>query len=153
MDQWADQWARIERWLTRFSQTNNGRPHERESDYYRDEAYAFFQNAYHLKDWLKNDPTVSARVSDVESVVAASHDLRLCADLCNGSKHLKLTKAKESVDTKLGKQDFRLAVAGDPPTISAKYELESGGKTYDAFTVAQACMTEWEAYLKAKGLR
>jgi hypothetical protein len=151
-DKWADQWARIARWFTLLSKTNAGRPHHRESDYYRDEAYSFFQNAYHFKDWLKNDPAVSARVSDVESVVAGSQNLRLCGDLCNGSKHLRLTAPKESADTKLGKQEFRLAVGGESPIISAKYEVNSGGKAYDAYTLAQACMAEWESYLAAKGL-
>jgi hypothetical protein len=152
MDLWPDQWARVERWFTIFGETNEGRPHDRESDCYRDEAYAFFQNAHHFKDWLKNDPAVSARVGDVESMIEGSQNLRLCADLCNGSKHLKLTRHKQSADTKLGKQDFRLAVGGDPPTISAKYEVESDGKTYDAFTLAQACVAEWKSYLTTKGL-
>jgi hypothetical protein len=152
MDEWTDQWARVGRWFKLFRETNEGRPHDRESDYYRDEVYSFFQNAYHLKDWLRNDSAVSARVGDVESMIEGSQSFRLCADLCNGSKHLKLTKHKQSADTKLTKQDFRLAVADDPPTISAKYEVDSGGKTYDAFTLAQACMTEWESYLKAKRL-
>jgi hypothetical protein len=151
-DRWTEQWARIKRWFNLFSTTNAGRPHDRESDYYRDEAYTFFQNAYHLKDWLKHDPAVSASVLDVETFVKDSQTLRLCADLCNGSKHLTLTAPKESADTKLGKQDFRLALGGNPPTISAKYEVESSGKTYDAFMLAQACIAEWESYLTVKGL-
>jgi hypothetical protein len=151
-ERWTEQWARIERWYNLFRTTNDGRPHDRESDYYRDEAYTFFQNAYHLKDWLKNDPAVSARVSDVEIFVRGSQTLRLCADLCNGSKHLTLTTPKESADTKLGKQDFRVTLGGEPTTISARYEVESSGKTYDAFALAQTCVYEWKSYLTAKGL-
>jgi hypothetical protein len=41
---------------------------------------------------------------------------------------------------------------GEPVTISARYEIEAGRVTYDAFAVAEACMTEWEAYLTDKGL-
>lgn len=151
MDEWADQWARVERWFGRFGETNAGRVHDRSSDHYQDEAYAFFQNAHHLKDWLKNDRAVSGQVRDVEAIVAGSQNLRLCADLCNGSKHLKLTSHKESPDTKMGNREFRLGLS-EPPTISAKYEVESGGNTYDAFTLAEACMSEWRAYLKQKGL-
>jgi hypothetical protein len=70
--------------------TNDGRVHDRESDYYQDEAYAFFQNCYHLKDWLKNDPTTAAAVNDIEEFICRSQNLSLCADVCNGSKYLKL---------------------------------------------------------------
>lgn len=150
---WAEQWARVQRWVSRFGETTGGRVHDRESDFYQDEAYAFFQNCYHLKDWLKHDSATSSLVCDVEAFISSSQNLRLCADLCNGSKHLKLTRSRESPDTRIGKRDFSLSLGGSAEaTISAKYEIESGGSTHDAFTVAEACMKEWSAYLKGKGL-
>jgi hypothetical protein len=148
---WAQQWSRVERWYLRFSETNSGRRHDRESDYYQDEAYAFFQNAYHLKDWLKNDPNSSAIVSDIEQVISQSRNLSLCADLCNGSKHLRLDRPRASADTKIGQRHFSVGLS-EPQTISARYVVESAGASYDAFAVAGGCMQEWRAYLSAKGL-
>ena len=49
----------------------------RDSDHYQDEAYAFFQNCYHLKDWLKHDPATSALAGDVEGYITKSLNLRL----------------------------------------------------------------------------
>ena len=70
MDPWLDQWHRVRRWLDRFTETNSGRSHTKDSDNYQDEVYAFFQNCYHLKDWLINDPVTSALVSDVETMIS-----------------------------------------------------------------------------------
>jgi hypothetical protein len=154
-NRWTEQWNRVNRWLERFRETSTGRPHDRDSDYYQDEAYSFFQNCYHLKDWLKNDPAVTGQVNDVEAFISQSPNLSLCADICNGSKHLLLTRHRASADTRMGTRDFRVdLVAGsdDPPTISAKYVIESTSKTFDSFTVGEACVKEWAAYLKGKGL-
>jgi hypothetical protein len=120
--------------------------------HYLDEAYAFFQNSHHLKDWLKNDPSAASAVGDVEQAISASPWLSLCADLANGSKHLTLTRARADPATKIGSKRFALNLGGGPPFISAKYEVHSQGQTFDAFTVATECVREWEAYLKAKGL-
>lgn len=148
---WSEQWDRVERWFSSFKETNDGRTHDRASDYYQDEAYAFFQNAYHLKDWLKHDPAASAQVRDVEAFISGSQSMRLCADLCNGSKHLALTTPRESADTKIGQRHFRVGLS-EPATISAQYVVESAGQTYDAFALAQDCIDEWRAYLATKGL-
>lgn len=158
MDPWAEQWSRVERWFSRFSETNSGRSHDQISDNYQDEVYAFFQNCYHLKDWLRNDPASSALVSpDIESTISNSPNLSLCADLCNGSKHLVLARnVRSSADTHVGNRHFEVGLSAgagsdSPPRIAVKYEVESGGNVYDAFTVAQACVQEWGTYLKGKG--
>jgi hypothetical protein len=53
---WKEQWARLGRSYELITQTEKGRPDDRNSDFLKDELYSFFQNCYHLKDWLKNDP-------------------------------------------------------------------------------------------------
>src|SRR5438093_658411 len=57
-----------------------------------DNLVSFFQNCWHLKDWIKNDDSLSqdkrnAVVRDAE----ASETLQFCADLANRFKHYKLT--------------------------------------------------------------
>lgn len=54
----------------------------------RDALLRFFQDAHHLKDWIRNNPSVST--SDVEEFIKAAGPLQICADLCNGTKHLVL---------------------------------------------------------------
>jgi hypothetical protein len=73
------------------------------SDEARDALIHFFQDAYHLKDWLRNDQgeqaignqparnAVSQQVKDaVENYISSTLFLQLCADIANGSKHLEL---------------------------------------------------------------
>jgi len=56
---WFEQFRRVKRWYTRFKSIDEGRPDTLTLDGYLDEVYAFFQNCYHLKDWIKNDASVS----------------------------------------------------------------------------------------------
>jgi hypothetical protein len=62
-----EQYERAWRWLIRLGDTDTGRLHGSVSDSYQDEVYAYFQNCYHLKDWLKNDTASAAEVSDYAS--------------------------------------------------------------------------------------
>lgn len=151
-DAWLEQWNRVRRWYERFRETARGREHDRESEAYQDEVYAFFQNCHHLKDWLKNDDASRADVADVEEFVSRSPDLLLCADLANGSKHLRLTRPRVDANTKVGRRDYALTLGSGVPKIAAKYEVQAAGKTHDAFELATRCMKEWEEYLVESGL-
>jgi hypothetical protein len=59
---WIEQWERVLRWYARISRTNEGREHTDGTDSYQDEVYAFFQNYFHLKDWIKNDSSVPSDI-------------------------------------------------------------------------------------------
>ena len=110
---WREQWNRVQRWYGLFRDTSAGRPHDRDSDYYQDEVYAFFQNCYHLKDWLKNDPATQQTATGIEQFVPASPNLSLCGDLANGTKHLRLTSTKTGDrNTGFGHRDFQLKLGG-----------------------------------------
>ncbi len=49
-------------------------------------------------------------------------------------------------------EDLGPSVPDLPPGISVSYEVEAGGTTYDAFSLAQQCMDDWQTYLTSKGL-
>ena len=53
-----------------------------------DYLWAFFQNCWHIKDWIRNDPRVTNEAKErVWEAVQTTRSLRLAADLANGSKH------------------------------------------------------------------
>jgi hypothetical protein len=149
--QWQQQWQRVGRWFERFANTAGGREHDRHSDHYHDEIYAFFLNCFHLKDWLQNDPASASAASDVERFVNGSVALSICADLANGSKHLVLDRPRVGTGAKFGARLFKLNLGG-VPRISAEYAVEANGKKYDAFKLAKECIAEWTGYLQSKGL-
>jgi site-specific recombinase XerD len=60
-----------------------------------DDIVAFFQNCYHLKDWIEHDTVSKARLDSLgididRALINADDDMKLLADLCNGSKHMEL---------------------------------------------------------------
>lgn len=78
-----EQWERVGRWFDRFKAINNGREHTMPSEFYQDDVFSFFLNCYHLKDWIKNDPSAGLLASSVEEYVSKNFALGLCSDICN----------------------------------------------------------------------
>ena len=91
LSNWREQYDRMLRSHGRLIERAMGQVMA-SSDETRDMLFHFFQDAYHLKDWIKNDST--AETGDVEKFVKAHPPLALCGDLCNGTKHYKLTSTK-----------------------------------------------------------
>ncbi len=140
----------------------------------------FFEDCYHLKDWLKKDSRVSNPQS-IEAYVTSSQALSLAADLCNSFKHAGLDRAPRSgatLDkinmaysleipntTEPGHIEFKQQPSdGDTFTISrsnrsgspvatAKVVLTIGGKQYDAVVLAKKCVSDWDSFLKAAGIQ
>lgn len=109
-----------------------------------DTIYTFFQHCYHIKDWVKNDPSCALKDS-VEGFISASPQLSLCADICNGSKHLTLTKAPRSGEKpEVGGVQARISM-GKVTVIKAS--VQHKGSSVDAFELAEQCMEEWKNFL------
>ena len=78
---YLEQFERVKRWYNRFKKTDNGMLHNKNSDYYQDEIYAFFINCYHLKDWLVNDLPPNIKKRDIESFVGKSKNLMISREV------------------------------------------------------------------------
>jgi len=155
MPAYREQYDRMKRWYERFEAINQGHRHEVSSDYYLDEIYAFFENCYHLKDWIKNDSAVPVNDKKVvEGYIDGNRSLRLCADICNALKHLERTKRDRShEDPEFGKTHFALNVgSGSLPIVSLKYEVDTNNGSEDAFNLATDCVNAWDGFLSTHGL-
>lgn len=146
---YLQQFDRVKRWYQRLVLTDPGRPHNLPSDYYQDEVYAFFLSCYHLKDWIKNDESVGATAEKVEEFINNNEELRLCADICNGIKHLRLTSTRSGQAPRFGPQKFSLQVGGPETTISVKYSIDTSGGPVDAFELATKCLQAWENFIRS----
>ena len=141
------------------------------SDEARDVLFHLFQDAYHLKDWIKNDPAV--QTSSPEKIVNDETALRLCADLCNGTKHFGLNATKHPPRTGDPATAFTSqSVTVRPATVHAKvidgksiidpsesprpalhyWSVASGGQEYDALPLAADVVSVWEKWLRKEGL-
>lgn len=171
---YLEQYERVQRWYDKFEKINNGRLHDEPSNYYYDDdVLAFFQNCYHLKDWIKNDEAIQTKVNPnpqkstircsepncpgrdvtshaVEEYINSNESLKLCADICNATKHLKVTNPRSKKEPKIGNLDIKLNSNG---IIQVKYHIKlNDGTEKDAFELATECVSAWKEYLKTKKL-
>ena len=144
---YMEQFERVKRWYERFRVINQGRQHDRPSDYYQDEVYAFFLNCYHLKDWIKNDESIRPAAAKVEEFINNNKELGLCADICNGVKHLKLTSNRSGKYPQFGKREFKLSLGGHRAIISVKYSIDTADGPVDAFELATKCLQAWKNFI------
>ena len=138
----------MKRWYKRFEEINNGRIHNKSSEHYEDEVYAFFMNCYHLKDWIRNDPAAAVSVINrVEGYINNNPELSLCADISNGLKHFQLDRERSGESPEFGKKKAKLDMGKGPITIALKYEITTNTGIIDAFDLATKCMKAWEIFL------
>ncbi len=154
MPAWREQYDRMLRWHERFAIIDQGRHHDVSSDNYVDEIYAFFLDCYHVKDLLRNDPSLPAAVrTSVEAHIDSERSLRLSADICNGLKHLDLKTHRSSENPKFGRKRFKVGLGvGVPTTIGLKYEITTDRGPIDAFQLATDCVDSWKKFLAAHAL-
>lgn len=149
MPTWEEQWKRVKRYYERFEQMNNGfRGHGEPAEYYFDDMLAFFQNCFHLRDWLKKDNFASKNIDQRPCDYVKSTDcLAICADLANGTKHMKLmpNRIKSGGEPKPGPHRMEAVMGSQVIVLSAS--IEHKGKMIDAFTLATECMDAWKKYL------
>ena len=136
---WQEQYERILRSYGRLKEISGGQL-TASFDEARDALLHFFQDAYHLKDWIKNDPLVSKW--DIEEFISATGTLQLCADLCKATKHLDLQKSRTGeTSTAIATQSVTVrpaAVGSGRPADPAlhSWTVESMGRSYGAIKLA-----------------
>jgi hypothetical protein len=136
---------RVRRFLERFEG-----PHANDVDF-QDMAWAFFQNCWHLKDWVDNDPLASAaQKTAVIRQAHASAVLMICRDLCNGTKHLGLERPGSGSGA--GHDHVAITIVpGGPSTIDCIVQDGFGNPT-SGKQLARDCVKEWERILQSQKL-
>lgn len=115
---------------------------------YQDDVWTFFQNCWHLKDWVKYDPLVPPDIKyQIKLAVKASTVLAVCHDMANGTKHLVLDYPQAGASH----SHVTLTTSvHQGPAIDCIMETSAGRRS--AREVAQECMDEWVRILSAEGL-
>lgn len=108
----------------------------------RDIVYAFFQNCYHLFDWMEKDPGISAGESDLQSFrdKKGNDCLVYCMDLCNGSKHCDLKKADAAPHTDFVQQNGKILMKN-------AYDVVHKKGTWDALDLAKCCIAKMDEFI------
>lgn len=150
---YTEQFDRMNRDFTLFKKINDGKTHNQPSSYYDDVVLSFFQSCYHLKDWIKHD-SACATWSKVEKFIDQNDDLKICADICNKAKHLKLTKKPRSaenpsldVNDSVVKLVIKDGAVPERIDISVKYNVSTDSGDKDAFELAERCVLAWQSFI------
>jgi hypothetical protein len=99
---YRDQLDRVRRFLDRVESHAPCRDVD-----YADDVWAFFQNCWHLRDWLTMDKLIPKQILDaIHHEIKQSMLLTLCEGMANGTKHsvgLREGKSAEhaSTDTRI----------------------------------------------------
>ena len=120
-----------------------------------DDFYSFFTCCFHLKDWLKNDPSLDAVIRDAaEAVIANNRWLGLCADIANGSKHLRIDHVRVDAGSRVEKEEpaFQRNFVQENAFQVGRIVVVAGGNVWDAQDVVTECVRAWDDFLTSKGL-
>ncbi len=157
--EWNKQYQRMMRYYRHFENIGSGTVQIGRLDA-EDIAISFFQNCHHLKEWLLKDSSSGKFVPDIEENINSSRHLSLCADIANGSKHLKLNRNQRSkVVQKVQRLNYHHVLEIRSDSEEVKHSLKSitwtvvtDKENIDGFRLATDCINDWRTYLKDKGL-
>jgi hypothetical protein len=145
-----EQLERTRRYLDRMRRLYRGVPAEwdRRREF-EDDVYSFFVHCYHVRDWFFQMNKINLTEKELEEFVGKHHALRICADLCNGTKHCRLTKKLRTKDQPhlIGRKSVGHSEGTAPEQesiLSSQFTILSEGVQYDALELAEACMFAWD---------
>lgn len=150
---YLQQMARAYRFLDRYKAIGNisieSEP-ERMNDL-EDFLWAFFQNCWHIKDWIRNDESLPKTVREaVWEDVNCNKALLVVADLANGIKHFSRDAARERVGADFG--SIIVNENGDG-VLMLTHEVSVGDDMKrSALAVAEEAMNAWNEILFRHGM-
>ena len=120
-----------------------------------DYAYAFFQNCWHLKDWILRDSgapvTLKEAVKKIEQE-SAVEALTLCADVANGSKHLRTGRSSRRGARRSVEMEIDIGPTGDIEITNYSFTVvDNKDNRHDPLLLAQQSLSEWERVIMDNG--
>jgi hypothetical protein len=152
---YLNQFERVKRYLAKVNPSTKYHGNQIE---YEDNLWSFFQNAWHLKDWIKNDSAIIK--IPIEKIIGKYNSLKICADMANRTKHFQLTTANRldakhirtdvTVKLPVNLNDILTSTEKPYPIIKASgstynYVIEDKyGNTYEAIGLANEIVEDWK---------
>lgn len=137
------QFQRLERWCHRVEEA-------RTKEDLADFIFTFFQNCFHLKDWLKKTDEVPE--VDLEKLTSDNIELQICRDICNATKHFSLTTPSQEYEISFIQEYCPPRFGGGWYGGDARLLVVADDKNYDAKELMYKCLNIWKEFLLAKGV-
>lgn len=121
----------------------------------KDDCISFFMHCYHIKDWIQHlyCKTLEEKQS-VEDFINDNDELKICADLSNGSKHYRLrdiSKYRSGEHQDIELSDYKAATyitgTGGLEIHKCRFNVESANASFDALKLAEKCIELWSNYI------
>lgn len=149
-----EQFERTKRYLARMEKIYEGifSPSTHDKDGYDDDIISFFIHCYHVRDWIIHLNRLDITAQQVDAYINSHQALMICADLANGSKHCRLTRALRTerqphISGKERRTSGWLTGNGGGEIMKCKYKILSNQEFIDALDLAKACVALWESYM------
>jgi|SRR3989338_607220 len=145
-----EQIERTRRYLKRVRDIYAGVPYIKKGmrEYYVDDVLSFFIHCYHIADWIVTLNVLGVKRENVDTFINAHPELRICADLCNGTKHCDLRNKRTKRQPHLGSWSFESdGTNGVFHTTKGEFQILSDGNWYDALDLAESCMRLWDDFV------
>lgn len=119
---------------------------------FQDMMWSFFQHCWHVKDWIRRDPVASSAQKTAACRMAErSTPLKICRDLCNGTKHLQLDNPGSAAGANY--EHIDMTIAPEKGLFVLDCVIDDGrGNLISAKQLAHECIADWERILKSQGL-
>lgn len=154
---WVNYFLMIKRWYYRL----------RDSDFYFKDSYSigslkmeedylwiFFILCYHLKDWLTSSGT--SEKEETENYINNNKALSVCADVCNSSKHYRLTKIErcrtKNLETRIINPLVEIEYKNKKKYIPITF-IVSDQKSFEIYALIDDCMQAWGEFIISKNLK
>jgi len=121
---------------------------------FQDMMWAFFQNCWHVNDWVASDrlvPKVKKRI--ICQMAEKSPALQVCQQLCNGTKHLGPMIRKGRGKRRIAKHQYvemRIDAGGNAEMDCIV--VTGARKKVFGRVLAHQCLAEWTSILQSQGL-
>ncbi|WP_432246222.1 hypothetical protein ACRB8A_20120 (plasmid) [Arthrobacter sp. G.S.26] len=113
----------------------------------------FFEDCWHLAEWIKNDTEVPAAVAQkVVKEAWAAEPMKLCEAVANTSKHH--TRRADKATARVMAVKFPQGSGTWAPTVTIKIWQPgiAEPQEHDGRTLAAECMAWWRGFIKQNGL-
>lgn len=140
---------RIKRWKVKIEKTIDDYRNGKYSEDIRillDMIYAFFIFCHHMSDYIKNDNELSIDEDIIYEYIRKNECLSICADICNGTKHLTLTRPK----TEGGHfwVNYKININSKTKERTISVTLSSKTVNEEFSSLADNCIQKWEKFIE-----
>jgi len=112
-----------------------------------DFCFAFFQNCFHLKDWIPVMEQINKSDWNKkwEKFISKNTEMKICRDICNGTKHLKLDKPSIDKHFALFREyEPYHKLLGERPN---EWKIYANGQKHSLSDLMKTCIKSWDDFI------